>query len=433
MKLLVIGSGGREHTLAWKLAQSPLTEKIFVAPGNAGTHREHKVQNINISPLQFEKLAAFVKKENIAYTVVGPEAPLVSGLVDFFKEQNLSILGPSHFAAQLEGSKLFAKQFMQEYSIPTAQAASFSDLQAANDFLAHCQFPIVIKADGLAEGKGVIICQDKPHAEATIEDMLSHKRFGDACQTILIEEFLEGVEVSFIVLSDGDNFVSLATSQDHKARDNNDLGPNTGGMGAYSPAPMMTDDLYNQVIEQAVKPTLLGMKEKGTPYVGFLYLGLMISPDNQVRILEYNCRLGDPETQPLLLRLETDFAQLCQDAINGQLADVTLSFDPRVALGVVLASEGYPNHYEKGTPMPNLKELSSDKDYKVFHAGTKLDDGNIVTNGGRVLCATALGETYAKAQDNAYALVKKISWPGAFYRTDIGFKALDYVRHDNNR
>lgn len=426
MKLLVIGHGGREHTLAWKLAQSPQVTKVYVAPGNAGTHREPKVQNIDIAPLQFEALAHFVKQENIAYTVVGPEAPLVAGLVDYFKTQNLSILGPNQFTAQLEGSKIFAKQFMQEYAIPTAQAASFSDIQAANDFLAHCQFPIVVKADGLASGKGVIVCPNKASATAAIEDMLANKKFGHASDTILIEEFLRGTEVSFIVLCDGENFVPLATSQDHKARDNGDLGPNTGGMGAYSPAPMMTDSLYQQVIDHAVKPTLLGMKQKGSPYLGFLYLGLMISPDNQIRVLEYNCRLGDPETQPLLLRLQTDFAMLCQAAINKKLSGIKLEFDSRVALGVVLASSGYPGSYDMGINIPNLKELPNYKDYKIFHAGTKLNNGNIVTNGGRVLCVTALGNSYADAQNKAYRLVKKLAWPGAYYRTDIGYKALTY-------
>jgi len=426
MKLLVIGNGGREHALAWKLAQSPEVTKVYVAPGNAGTHREPKVQNIDISALQFETLANFAKQENISYTIVGPEAPLVAGLVDYFKAQNLNILGPNQFAAQLEGSKLFAKQFMQEYAIPTAQAASFSEIQAANDFLAHCQFPIVIKADGLASGKGVIICSSKAAATAAIEDMLGNKKFGHASDTILIEEFLTGTEVSFIVLCDGENFIPLATSQDHKARDDGDLGPNTGGMGAYSPAPMMTDTLYQQVITQAIKPTLLGMKQKGSPYIGFLYLGLMISPDNQINILEYNCRLGDPETQPLLLRLKTDFAMLCQAAINHKLSETKIEFDSKVALGVVLASNGYPNAYDTGINIPNLKEQSNSIHHKIFHAGTKVEHGSIVTNGGRVLCVTTLGDNYQDAQNKAYRLTKKVAWPGAYYRTDIGYKAIAY-------
>lgn len=426
MKILVIGNGGREHAIAWKLAQSPLTEKIFVAKGNAGTHREPKIENIDISPLQFQALVDFVKQNNIAFTVVGPEAPLVAGIVDFFRQEQLAILGPTQAAAQLEGSKLYAKEFMQKYNIPTAKASAFSDVSMATAFLSQCQFPVVIKADGLAEGKGVFIAEDKLQAEAAIDEMLTQKRFGTACETILVEEFLTGMEVSFIALCDGQNFIPLATSQDHKARDDGDKGPNTGGMGAYSPAPMMTPELNDQVINQIIKPTLQGMIDNQSPYIGFLYVGLMLTPDNQVKVLEYNCRMGDPETQPIMMRLTSDFVSLCQNAINGTLKDVQIEFDSRVALGVVLASKGYPGQYDKNIDISHLKEIASKPESKVFHAGTKTQEGAICTNGGRVLCVTALGDNYQNAQKNAYALVQKVTWDGAYFRTDIGQKALNY-------
>lgn len=426
MKILVIGNGGREHAIAWKLAQSPLAEKIFVAKGNAGTHREPKIENIDISPLQFQALVDFVKQNNIAFTVVGPEAPLVAGIVDFFRQEQLPILGPTQAAAQLEGSKLYAKEFMQKYDIPTAKASAFSDINMATAFLSQCQFPVVIKADGLAEGKGVIIAEDKLQAEAAIDEMLTQKRFGTACETILIEEFLTGMEVSFIALCDGQHFIPLATSQDHKARDDGDKGPNTGGMGAYSPAPMMTPELNEKVINQIIKPTLQGMIDNQSPYVGFLYVGLMLTPDNQVKVLEYNCRMGDPETQPIMMRLTSDFVSLCHSAIHGTLKDAQIAFDSRVALGVVIASKGYPGQYDKNIDISHLKEIASKPESKVFHAGTKTQEGMICTNGGRVLCVTALGGTYQNAQKNAYALVQKVTWDGAYFRTDIGQKALSY-------
>lgn len=426
MKILVIGQGGREHAIAWKLAQSPLTTHIFVAPGNAGTHREPKVENLSIDALDFEGLSEFVKANNIHFTVVGPEAPLVGGVVDYFNERQLPIFGPNQFCAQLEGSKIYAKEFMQAYQIPTAKAASFHQQDQALAFLAQCDFPVVIKADGLAEGKGVVICQNKIQAETTVEDLLSYKRFGSASEKILIEEFLEGVEVSFMILADGNTYIPLATSQDHKARDNNDMGPNTGGMGAYSPAPMIDEHLHHEIIKTIVEPTLEGMKDKDNPYTGFLYFGLMISPEGKPKVLEYNCRLGDPETQPILMRLQSDFAQLLKFSIEGNLAHTDIQFDKRVALGVVLAENGYPGKYNKGNSLTYLKEIRSDADYKVFHAGTTLNHGDIVTNGGRVLCATALGKTYHDAQKSAYQLAEKVAWEGAFYRTDIGYKALPY-------
>lgn len=426
MKILVIGQGGREHAIAWKLAQSEITTHIFVAPGNAGTYREPKVENLAINPLDFEALANFVKTNNISFTVVGPEAPLVAGIVDYFQALNLKIFGPNQFAAQLEGSKIYAKQFMQEYNIPTAKAAYFSDNQVAQQFLKTCQFPVVIKADGLAEGKGVVICQDISLAQTTIDDFLSQKRFGKASESIVIEEFLTGTEVSFIVLSDGKQYIPLATSQDHKARDNGDLGPNTGGMGAYSPAPMIDNALYETILATIVEPTLKAMQTKNNPFVGFLYCGLMITPNNEPKVLEYNCRLGDPETQPILMRLQSDLAELFQHAIEGTLNAVTVHFDKRIALGVVLVADGYPGHYDKGSIIPAIKEIQANTDHKLFHAGTLLDQGNIVTNGGRVLCATALGDSYQEAQKAAYVLAHRAAWDGAYYRTDIGYKALAF-------
>lgn len=426
MKILVIGQGGREHAIAWKLAQSQQVTHVYVAPGNAGTHREPKVENVDLHPLDFNALTTFVKNNQIAFTVVGPEAPLVGGIVDFFQKHHLPILGPTQFCAQLEGSKAYAKTFMLEQGIPTAKAAFFSHADEAKAFLDHCQFPIVIKADGLAEGKGVVIAQNRQEAEQTIEALLTHQRFGKASEKILIEEFLQGVEVSFMGLCDGEHFVPLATSQDHKARDNGDLGPNTGGMGAYSPAPMVDSALHQKIMTQIVMPTLKGMKALNHPYVGFLYVGLMITPDNEPKVIEYNCRLGDPETQPLLLRLTSDFALACQHTLEGKLSPEDLHFDHQIALGVVLAAQGYPGNYDKGIPIPKLKELSPSSDAKVFHAGTKLDQGNIVSTGGRVLCVTALGDTYHQAQKRAYDVLQQVAWENACYRTDIGYKALVY-------
>lgn len=426
MKALVIGKGGREHALAWKLAQSDHITQVYCAPGNAGTHREPKVENIQIDVMDFEALTSFVKNNHIDFTVVGPEAPLVGGIVDHFRNHGLAIWGPTKAAAQLEGSKIFAKAFMQKHNIPTAKAAFHDDQATAKAFLATCDFPVVIKADGLAEGKGVSICQDKAEAEHIIDDFLTHQRFGAASQKILIEEFLDGVEISFMILANDQQFCALASSQDHKARDNGDVGPNTGGMGAYSPAPMLTPALDQQIIENIVQPTLAGMHADGTPYTGFLYFGLMISPSGQAKVLEYNCRMGDPETQPILFRLKTDFAELIQSAIAGSLETMHLEFDERVALGVVLAESGYPAHYQTGSIIPNLKELPASKQCKVFHAGTQVQDGNIITKGGRVLCATALANTFQAAQHAAYALTQKVAWDSAYYRTDIGHKALVY-------
>lgn len=424
MKLLVIGNGGREHALAWKLAQSPLVQKVYVAPGNAGTYREPKVENIPIDTLNFAALADFAKMKNLAFTVVGPEAPLVAGIVDYFNERNLPCFGPDKAASQLEGSKIFAKEFMQRHHIPTAKAQVFTDLSAASDYLTQCTFPVVIKADGLAAGKGVVIAQNLSMAQSTLEEMLTHKRFGMAGEQIIIEDFLEGQEVSFIVICDGKNFIPLATSQDHKTRDDNDQGPNTGGMGAYSPAPLVTPELQMDIIQQVIVPTIEGMAKEGHPFKGFLYAGLMISPDGDINVLEFNCRFGDPETQPILMRLASDFAQMCLSAIAGQLDTYVAQWDNRFALGVVLAAHGYPDNYHKGEPVPTLHDIGPSDQYKIFHAGTKMEEGRIVTDGGRILCVTALGDTLADAQQKAYRIVKKAAWDGVFYRNDIGHRAL---------
>lgn len=424
MKVLVVGSGGREHALAWKLAQSPLVQTVYVAPGNAGTHREPKVENIAIDILDFAGLTDFVKNQHIQFTVVGPELPLVAGIVDYFSERGLLCLGPTRACAQLEGSKAFAKAFMQQHGIPTAASKTFTQVSEAYAYLARCSFPQVIKADGLAAGKGVVIVQNRQEAEETVDAMLAQHRFGEAGNQVIIEEFIQGEEVSFIVLSDGTNCVPLATSQDHKTRDDNDKGPNTGGMGAYSPAPLVTPSLHQKIMDQVIWPTLHGMSNEGHPFRGFLYAGLMITPTGDIKVLEYNTRFGDPETQPVLMRLQSDFAQLCLNALEGHLSGYIANWDERPALGVVLAANGYPDHYEKGDIIPTLNDVAASDAYKIFHAGTIVSDVNIVTNGGRVLCVTALGDNYLDAQEKAYKIVNKVAWDGVFYRKDIGHRAI---------
>lgn len=426
MKILIIGQGGREHALAWKLARSPLVDHVYVAPGNAGTHREPKVENVAIDPLNFSDLADFAKTKQITFTVVGPEAPLVGGIVDYFQSRHLRCLGPKKIAAQLEGSKVFAKAFMQRYGIPTAHSQVFSETAPAIAYLETCRFPQVIKADGLAAGKGVIIVQDKDQGIKVIEEMLSLGRFGEAGHQVIIEDFIQGEEVSFIALCDGKHFIPLATSQDHKARDDGDLGPNTGGMGAYSPAPLVTPALQNQILQQVILPTLAGIEKEGAAYTGFLYAGLMITPEQEIYVLEYNCRFGDPETQPILMRLKSDFAQMCLASLEGTLDAYDVTWDPRIAVGVVLAARGYPDAIETGDVVPTLNDIPPGKNYKIFHAGTKLVEGRIVTNGGRVLCVCGLGESFYDAQKRAYKLVRKAAWDGVFYRTDIGHRALKY-------
>ena len=423
MKILIVGSGGREHALAWKASQSPKAEAVYVAPGNAGTALEDKLTNIPLSVEDIEGLLAFAQKEAIDLTIIGPEVPLVMGIVDTFQAAGLKCFGPSAKAAQLEGSKKFCKDFMARHQIPTAAYATFTETQAAIDYIQKNGAPIVVKADGLAAGKGVIVAQSEAEAISAVEDMLSGNRFGEAGNRVVIEEFLTGEEASFIVIADGQQALPMASSQDHKARDKGDLGPNTGGMGAYSPAPIVTPEIHQRVMDEVINPTLKGMADDGIPYTGFLYAGLMISPTGDIKVLEYNCRFGDPETQPIMMRLKSDLVALCQAALTQDLANIHTEWDERSALGVVLAAGGYPNSYTKGDIISGLPTTDSD-DSKVFHAGTQQVDGHTVTAGGRVLCACALGNDIKQAQEKAYTLTKQVSWDKVYYRTDIGFKAL---------
>ena len=421
MKVLVIGSGGREHALAWQCAQFEEVKQVFVAPGNAGTALEKKISNIDIDSEDIPKLISFAKEELIDITIVGPEAPLVLGVVDEFKGQGLAIFGPSKQAAQLEGSKVFCKDFLERNKIPTAYYKSFTETKPAINYVKEKGVPIVIKADGLAAGKGVIIANSFKEATDAINDMLEGNRFGDAGSRVVIEEYLEGEEASFIVMVDGNNILPMATSQDHKARDNGDKGPNTGGMGAYSPAPVVSDLVYTNTMEKVIRPTVDAMKNEGMPYTGFLYAGLMIDQNGSVKVLEYNCRFGDPETQPIMMRLQSNLAKLCLMGANGSLDKAVANWDSRSSLGVVMAADGYPYSYQKGDEI-SLPASSSTS--KVFHAGTMLDNYQILSNGGRVLCATSLGKNLKDAQDKAYELVKKVKWDGSYFRTDIGFKGL---------
>lgn len=430
MNILVLGSGGREHALAWKLAQSAGVDTVYVAPGNAGTATEAGVKNLAIDPLDFPALADFARNNNVALTVVGPEVPLVAGVVDYFAEHGLRCFGPRKGAAQLEGSKAFSKDFLARHAIPTARYQTFSDVDAAIAYVQQQGTPIVIKADGLAAGKGVIIPQTQQEAEETIRDMLSGNKFGDAGSRVVIEQFLHGEEASFIVMVDGEHVLPFATSQDHKARDNGDQGPNTGGMGAYSPAPVVTAEIHERVMQQVILPTVRGMAAEGNPYTGFLYAGLMIDEQGDPYVIEFNCRFGDPEAQPVMMRLQSDLLELCQAALDGKLDQKQAQWDPRASIGVVLAAGGYPDAYDKGAQISGLDQAAASADAqalsaKVFHAGTRLDDkGNIVTHGGRVLCAVALGETVTAAQKAAYALAENIHWDRIYFRTDIGHRAI---------
>ncbi|EHR41628.1 phosphoribosylamine--glycine ligase [Alishewanella jeotgali] len=423
MKVMVIGGGGREHALAWKAAQSPLVTQVFVAPGNAGTALESNLQNVAIAADDVDALLAFAQQEQIGLTIVGPEAPLAKGVVDQFRAAGLAIFGPTRAAAQLESSKAFAKDFLARHRIPTAAYQNFTEIEAAKDYVRRLGTPIVIKADGLAAGKGVIIAQTEAEAFAAIDDMLSGNKFGDAGSRVVIEEFLTGEEASFIVMVDGQHALAFASSQDHKARDNADKGPNTGGMGAYSPAPVVTAEVHDWVMQQVIYPTVRGMAAEGNVFTGFLYAGLMIAPDGSAKVLEFNCRFGDPETQPIMLRLQSDLVALCQAAVDGKLDQMQLEFSPQAAVGVVLAAGGYPDTYAKGKVIGGL-EQAAQLPGKVFHAGTELKDGQVLTNGGRVLCATALGETVTAAQQAAYTLAGAISWEQLYYRTDIGYRAV---------
>ncbi len=423
MKVLVIGSGGREHALAWKAAQSGSVAKVYVAPGNAGTAVEAKLENVAIDVMDFPALADFARQHAVDLTIVGPEAPLVEGIVDYFNARQLRCFGPSRGAAQLEGSKAFTKDFLTRHGIPTAAYQSFTDVDAALAYVRQRGAPIVVKADGLAAGKGVIVAQSIADAEAAIREMLSGNAFGTAGCRVVIEEFLEGEEASFIVIADGTNALPMATSQDHKRVGDGDTGPNTGGMGAYSPAPVVTAEVKQRIMDEVILPTIRGMAAEGNSYTGFLYAGLMIDADGKPKVIEYNCRFGDPETQPIMLRLRSDLTGLCLAALNRSLDRQQASWDPRPAVGVVLAAGGYPARYPKGKAISGLDTALPAT--KIFHAGTRLDNANqVVTNGGRVLCATALGDTIAAAQARAYELASQVSWEGMYYRKDIAYRAI---------
>ncbi len=424
MNILVIGNGGREHALAWKASQSPLAETVFVAPGNAGTHQELGITNVDIAATDLEALKEFALNNAVGLTIVGPEVPLVEGVVDLFQSAGLKIFGPSAAAAQLEGSKAFTKDFLKTFNIPTADYGVFSETRKAIDFVRSGSFPIVIKADGLAAGKGVIIAQTEEDAVQTIRDMLAGNRFGEAGHRVVIEEFLEGEEVSYICMVDGKHILPMASSQDHKARDNGDLGPNTGGMGAYSPAPRITPELDEKILREVIEPTVKGMAEQGNNFSGFLYAGLMISDDNELKTLEYNVRFGDPETQPIMMRLKSDIVELCLAAIEGRLNEVKADWDTRCSLGVVMAAGGYPDEYNKGMEISGLDTVDADN-RKVFHAGTLNIDNTIVTDGGRVLCVVGLGEKVSDSQKVAYDGVKQINWDQSYFRTDIGYRAIN--------
>ena len=422
MNILIIGGGGREHALAWKAAQSPLAEKVYVAPGNAGTALEPKLENVAISSDNIPELLAFAGENDIGLTIIGPEAPLVEGIVDQFQAVGLKCFGPNKEAAQLEGSKAFTKDFLQRHHIPTAAYGNFTDVEAALEYLHQVGVPIVIKADGLAAGKGVILAHDMETAEDTVRDMLAGNSFGEAGSRVVIEEFLTGEEASFIVMVDGKNILPMASSQDHKAAHEGDTGPNTGGMGAYSPAPVVTPEMHERIMDQVIRPTVEGMARENMPYTGFLYAGVMINETGVPKVLEYNCRFGDPETQPIMLRMKSDLVAHCLAAIDGKLDQEETEWDPRASLGVVLAAGGYPGSYQQGDEIHGLPDEAEGE--KVFHAGTKEKAGEVVTAGGRVLCATALGENVTQAQQNAYQLVAKISWDGMYYRKDIGHRAV---------
>jgi len=423
MKVLVVGGGGREHALAWKIAQSPYVSSVLVAPGNAGTDQETGISNLAISADDIDGLLEYALHQQIDLTVIGPEAPLVAGIVDRFSDSGLRCFGPSAAAARLEGSKTFSKEFMNRHEIPTAGYEAFEELEPALEFIREKGAPLVVKADGLAAGKGVIVAQTLTEAEQAVRNMLQKGAFGQAGRRIIVEEFLAGEEASIIALVDGIHILPLATSQDHKARDEGDTGPNTGGMGAYSPAPVITSDISERIMGEIMRPTVDGMRADDCPYVGFLYAGVIIAPDGSPKVLEFNCRFGDPETQPVLFRLRSDMTELINAALDGRLDTQTAEWDSRMALGVVMAAGGYPNEYRKGDRISGLPENPAEH-LKVFHAGTARKDGDVVTSGGRVLCAVALGETAVAAQSQAYSIVRQIHWPDAYYRGDIGYRAV---------
>ncbi|MDD9886118.1 MAG: phosphoribosylamine--glycine ligase [Gammaproteobacteria bacterium] len=423
MDVLIVGGGGREHAMAWKIARGAQAGTVYVAPGNAGTALEDGVANVAIADDDIEQLCAFAHERGVGLTVVGPEAPLAQGIVDRFRERGLAIFGPTRAAAQLESSKVFCKDFMQRHGIPTAAWRSFSDARAAQAFLRECPLPVVVKADGLAAGKGVVVAHERAEAERAAREMLSGNRFGDAGRRIVIEDFLEGEEASFICLCDGRSLAPLAASQDHKARDDGDAGPNTGGMGAYSPAPVVTGEVRERVMREIMRPVVAGLAADGIEFTGFLYAGLMVDKQGGARVLEFNCRLGDPDTQPLLMRLRTDLLELCLAAVHRRLDGAVVEWDERTALGVVLASGGYPGACDTGHVIEGLDSVS-EGDAKVFHAGARLDGGVVRTSGGRVLCVTSLGGDVAEARERAYRACERIRWPRRFFRTDIGHRAV---------
>ncbi|CAG8869459.1 Phosphoribosylamine--glycine ligase [Pseudomonas fluorescens] len=431
MKVLIIGNGGREHALAWKVAQDPRVERVFVAPGNAGTATEAKCENVDIQVTALEQLADFAEK-NVDLTIVGPEAPLVAGVVDLFRSRNLDCFGPTKGAAQLEGSKAFTKDFLARHKIPTADYQNFTEIEPALAYLQEKGAPIVIKADGLAAGKGVIVAMTLAEAEDAVRDMLAGNAFGEAGSRVVIEEFLDGEEASFIVMVDGHNVLPMATSQDHKRVGDGDSGPNTGGMGAYSPAPVVTAEVHQRVMDQVIWPTVRGMAEEGNVYTGFLYAGLMIDKAGNPKVIEFNCRFGDPETQPIMMRLESSLVLLIEAAFAKALDKVEAQWNPRPSLGVVLAAGGYPGDYSKGAAIEGL-DAAAQLTGKVFHAGTALKEGQVVANGGRVLCATALGETVEAAQQQAYRLAREVRWDGSFYRNDIGYRAIARERGEDQQ
>lgn len=422
MNILIIGNGGREHALAWKVRQSPLADKVFVAPGNAGTETENGIENVAISSTNLNALVAFAKENNIGLTIVGPEAPLVAGVVDAFRTNGLTIFGPTQTAAQLEGSKAFTKDFLARHNIPTAEYQNFSEVEPALAYLKEKGAPIVIKADGLAAGKGVIVAMTLQEAEDAVRDMLSGNAFGEAGSCVVIEEFLDGEEASFIVMVDGKNIEPMATSQDHKRVGEGDKGLNTGGMGAYSPASVVTPEIHHRVMEEIIYPTVRGMASENNPYTGFLYAGLMIMPNGQPKVIEFNCRFGDPETQPIMMRLESDLVELCLKACAGKLDTIKSKWCEQAALGIVLAAQGYPADYRKSDEITGIPTATQEQ--KVFLAGVEQKEGKLVTNGGRVLCATALGNSVFEAQQKALGLAEQIKWTGKFYRRDIGYRAI---------
>jgi phosphoribosylamine--glycine ligase len=423
MKVLVVGSGGREHALAWKCGQSDNVTQVLVAPGNAGTALEPKLKNVDVGAEDIDGILNLAIREAVGLTIIGPEVPLVAGIVDRFKERGLPCFGPTADAAQLEGSKTFTKEFLERHNIPTAAYKSFTELEPALEYIRAQGAPIVVKADGLAAGKGVIVATTTEQAEHAATDMLGARSFGDAGNLIVVEEFLQGEEVSFIVMTDGKTILPLATSQDHKARDEGDTGPNTGGMGAYSPAPVVTPELETRIMDEVIRPTIDGLKADGIDYLGFLYAGLMITADGTPKVLEFNCRFGDPETQPIMARMNADLVKICLAAIGGTLESQSIDWDPRAALGVVMAAGGYPHSYSKGDTINGLPDVIG-VDGKVFHAGTTIRGDDVVTSGGRVLCVVGLGDTVAAARDAAYAQTNQISWDKHFFRRDIGHRAI---------